>query len=94
MRIGLLAVGAASLLLLGAPASAQAEDEEPSADFARDGWYVGVHGVYGVEDWENPGGTSVSNAWGIGARVGYRFLEYWALEFEYERILQFRVDAP
>jgi hypothetical protein len=59
----------------------------------RDGWYAAVQGVYAVEDWKNPGGSAVHNDWGMNGRLGYRFLRYCGLEFEYERVLQFRVDA-
>ncbi len=106
MRARWLALGAALLVLPAAAARAQDEEEpeapdetrdEPAAagalDLDRDGWYAAVGGVYAIENWDNPGGSAVHNDWGVNGRLGYRFLRYWALEFEYERVLQFRVDA-
>jgi opacity protein-like surface antigen len=70
-----------------------AEEEAEETSLTRDGWYVAVQGLYAVEAWDNPGGSAVLNDWGVNGRLGYRFLEHWGLEFEYERVLQFRVDA-
>ena len=93
MRVSGLALCAGLLLLPAGPARAQDEEDAEAPDLARDGWYVALQGVYAVENWENPGGSAVLNDWGVNGRLGYRFLEYWGLEFEYERVLQFRVDG-
>jgi opacity protein-like surface antigen len=74
-------------------AEEEGDGEVDATSFTRDGWYVAVQGVYALENWDNPGGSAVENDWGVNGRLGYRFLEYWGLEFEYERVLQFRVDA-
>ncbi|MCH2173309.1 porin family protein [Myxococcota bacterium] len=64
-----------------------------SKEFSRDGFYVSYGYSYGIEEWDDAGGASVSNASGLNARVGYRFLENWALEAEYEWLHEFEADG-
>ena len=71
-----------SLLLLG---SGVASAEPPPEDFNRDGYYVGVQGVYALEDFDLTG-ARFDDEFGVNGHVGYRFLRNFAVEAEFEWI--------
>jgi hypothetical protein len=71
-----------------------AEDAEGgTGGYTRDGWYVAVAGVNALDNFSaTPFG--VKDSFGVNGRLGYRFLEYASLEFEYERVFKFRMRNP
>jgi hypothetical protein len=75
MHWKLTAVLALSLAWLAVP-EARAQDTTPDCcDY--NGFYAGVGGAYDFERFPNGGS---GNGWEVNARVGYRFLDYLALE--------------
>ena len=86
-RMMLLAAGVALALVGGARADA--------ADFAHDGWYLGLGGSYAFH-W-NPGNydgwigatTKTHNTGGLNTAVGYRVTSWFAAELEYEWLAGF-----
>ena len=76
-----------SLLLVGSGVALA--EPPPTRDFNRDGWYVGVQGVYAVEDFSLQG-ASFDDEFGMNGHTGYRFLRNLALELEFEWIDGFR----
>ncbi len=73
--------------------AAGAEDAEAPAGYTRDGWYVAVAGVNGLENFAATP-FPVRDSWGVNGRLGFRFLEHWALEFEYERLFEIEMRNP
>jgi opacity protein-like surface antigen len=71
------------LLLLGSGVASA--EPPPTEDFNRDGYYVGVQGVYALEDFDMIG-TRFDDEFGVNGHVGYRFLRNFALEAEFEWI--------
>jgi len=65
------------------------DDETNAAALTRDGWYFGAQWNMGLEDWKIPGATvdptaTVANSQGLSAYIGWRFLESWGIDFQYE----------
>ena len=94
-RTGLLGFRIAVLALAASPASGQ--EEEPSGasepvNYARSGIYVGLGGVYAVEQFASPieGGNSL----GWTPWLGYRFHPRGAIETQIEAIIGFEFDDP
>jgi opacity protein-like surface antigen len=69
------------------------DDEEIEGGYARDGWYVAVAGVRALDNFATPE-HRVKDSFGVNGRLGFRFLEYAALEFEYERVFEFELRSP
>ncbi len=87
------AVGIAALVAGGSPA--HAEPAQP--DYARSGWYVGVGGIFAIEDISmnttqlgtvppEPAATDpkFGNSGGVDFRAGYRVNPHVAVEFDYQ----------
>ncbi len=55
------------------------EEEAEAPDYVRDGWYVGAQWNMGM-----PADDAVDNSQGLSAYVGWRFLKYWGMDFQYE----------
>ena len=85
MRSSRLTAGILGLVaILSLAGSTAAQDEEIEAsDFVRDGWYVGAQWNLGMENWNIPT-TAVGDSQGLSAYVGWRFLKYGAMDFQYE----------
>jgi opacity protein-like surface antigen len=77
-----------------APPPAVAEVVEETVDYARDGAYVGLGGLYAVEmfDDNTPTGARTDNSWGFEAHAGYRFHPHAAAELRYEWFNEFDLD--
>jgi len=88
MRSARLTAALLGLAAIAAPAAPAQEEDTESPDYLRDGWYVGLQYNRGIEDWSVPGGamsaTTVGDSNGLSAYVGWRFLEYWGIDFQYE----------
>ena len=94
-RAGLLGFGIALLAFVALPANAQ--EDEPAGDserlnYARTGLYIGLVGVYAIEQFESPivGGNSL----GWSPWVGYRFHPRGAIEAQIESLNGFKFDDP
>ncbi len=81
----------AALLLCAAPASAQ-DDADPEVDFMPNGWFFGLGGTYGIEDFDGSDLNSNQNEWGGNGYVGWRFLRYYSADLTFEYIDDF--DVP
>ena len=94
-RTGLLGFGIAVLAFVASPASGQEEDSAGDSEplnYARTGIYIGLGGVYAIEQFESPivGGNSL----GWSPWVGYRFHPRGAIEAQIESINGFKFDDP
>ncbi len=67
----------ATLSFAGVALAAEAEEKAP--DYVRDGWYLGGQWNMGF-----PHGGAVDASQGLSAYVGWRFLKYWGMDFQYE----------
>ncbi len=79
-------------------ADAEAKGEDADADagpasYTRDGWYVAASWVNGFENFATTP-FEVRDSWGVSGRLGFRFLELAALEFQYERMFEFELRSP
>jgi len=86
-------------LVLLLPAAALAGDDDKK--FSRRGFYLGVGGVYGVDFFEDTiqdaaakrgVHVSLSDTWGVNARVGYRLASWFAVEGMYEYMDNFSTE--
>jgi opacity protein-like surface antigen len=91
-----IAILSLALLL---PAAALAGDDD---GFGRRGVYLGVGGSYGVDFFEDEFqdaaasvglDVSLSDTWGINARVGYRVWSWFAVEGMYEYMDNFQIEV-
>jgi hypothetical protein len=71
------ALAAQSALLLGTHGAF-------AQDYVREGWYVGAHGVYAVEDFDIRG--TADNDFGFNLFAGYRMFRGLASDFEFEYV--------
>lgn len=79
-------IGVLSICVIGLCSSmASAED---SSNFARNGAYIGVGGIYAHELFDDNGDFFKDSA-GFNARLGYRFHPNIAIEAEGERVIGF-----
>ena len=81
----LIAIGVSLMLL--SPAFG-----EESSRYSRSGFYLGVGGLYGIEDFDNTGGLEFDNGPGFNFRLGYRLHPNIAIEAMGERIDAFDLD--
>jgi len=81
----------AALLVLAAPASAQ-DDADVNVDYMADGWFMGIGGTYGIEDFQGSDLDDDHNEWGGNVYAGWRFMRYWAGDLTFEYIDQFNVS--
>ena len=72
----------------------EAASEETGLEPARDGWYLGANYVRAFEMWHPHDPGTVQDPNGLSVRVGFRFLENWALGFQYEWLDDFELDTP
>ena len=73
--------------------AAEAAGAREPLSFTRDGWYAAVAGSFAFDNFAaSP--FDVDDSFGVNGRIGYRFLEYAGLEFEYERIFKFKLRNP
>ena len=85
---------ALTFLIGGAAHALEGPDEEaPTNDFARNGWYLGAYGVYALEAYRDTGGIDFDNSPGFNIRAGYRGYEWFALEADFEYIIGFDADV-
>lgn len=74
--------------LIGAIGVADVRAEPaPQPVYARDGAYMGGRGIYGVTYFAaetSEANAYVTNGWGFGLNVGYRWRELWAGELDIE----------
>ena len=99
-RLGRLC-GVLLVLLAASTASAQQPADEPP-DYARDGFYVQVSGIFATDLFEDeigdallPAGfeADIDPTFGVGARVGARFLRVLAIELDYEWLEDYDIDV-
>ena len=94
MRIRLEPAALTAAIILAVSAAAPALAVEPPEDFTRDGWYLTLQGVYAMEDFDDGEfereigavnvGVDHDDGWGGNLHAGYRFLQNFALELEFE----------
>ena len=79
-------------LLLGAAlaVAGDAAAEQGPDTFDRSGWYLGVSGVYAIENFDRAFGDSA----GLGFRLGYRAWPRLAAELRYEWLEGFDSNGP
>jgi opacity protein-like surface antigen len=86
-----------AVLIVGGVADRAAGVEPPAPDTARSGWYLGLGGIFAIEDISfnttqlkmvppEPPATDpkFDNSGGVDFRAGYRMSPHWALEFDYQ----------
>ena len=66
---------------------------EESSSYSRSGFYLGVGGLYGIEDFDNTGSLEFDNGPGFNFRLGYRFHPNIAVEAMGERVDAFDLDG-
>lgn len=89
LRFALIA--SATLLFLAATSASAQYDY--GADYARNGFYLGLSGVAAFEDFKKPGGVSIDDSLGLNFRGGYRFHPHLAAEAQFEWIEGFDVSG-
>ncbi len=89
LRFALIA--SATLLFLAATSASAQYDY--GADYARNGFYLGLSGVAAFEDFKNTGGASIDDSLGLNFRGGYRFHPHLAAEAQFEWIEGFDVSG-
>ncbi len=77
----------AALLLSPAPAAAQDD-----VDYMPDGWFVGIGGTYGMEDFDGSDLDSDDNEWGGNVYAGWRFARYFAGDATFEYVDELDVE--
>jgi opacity protein-like surface antigen len=88
----------AILLLAGASAHGQSGDGRNtgyghSADYGRNGVYLGLAGTYAIENFQNTGPLSIDDGLGINGRLGYRFHPHFSVELAFEWIDEFEIEG-
>lgn len=73
------------------PPPAPVVEAEPPIDYAANGAYLGLGGLYAIEFFGAEGGTGgdADNAGGISVVAGYRFRPHFAAEIAYENYFKF-----
>lgn len=82
-----LSLGIVALALLAAPFAACAE-----GGYTRSGAYVGVNGLYALENFDLDFDLSASNAPGVNVYAGYRFHPNFGLEGDLDYYGKFDID--
>ena len=70
---------------------APAFSQEPT-DYSRSGFYIGIGGLYAIEDFDNTGPLEFDNGPGVNFRLGYRFHPNIAVEAMGERVDAFDLN--
>ena len=78
-----------ALLLFATPASAQ---DGGDVDFMPDGWFLGLGGTYGIENFDGSDLDDSDNEWGGNIYAGWRFLRYFSGDLTFEYIDEFNVS--
>lgn len=96
-------LGTASVAMAGAygeperaeemPRSAPVAEEAAPSDEFSPFWYIQAGALYGEEFFDHDAKQlHNSYGWGLGARVGYRFIPNLAVELLYEHVVEFDAD--
>lgn len=81
-----IAATVTGLVLCGWTASSIAADDE----YGRSGPYVGASGLYAFESFDgSAGSTTPDDSWGYDLTGGYRFNEYFALQINWQHMIEF-----
>ena len=64
-----------------------------SADYGRNGVYLGLAGTYAIENFQNTGPLSIDDGLGINSRLGYRFHPHFSVELAFEWIDEFEIEG-
>src|SRR6185369_9121120 len=59
-------------------------------DYAKNGPYIGVSGLYAFEFFDHS--RSTDNSWGVNGLVGYRFMPNFSVELLYQYLNEFDTD--
>ena len=88
------AAAAGLFAVLAWAGAAIAQEAEGASEYVRDGWYAGANWSMGIENWQETAGSSVENAQGLAGYVGWRFLENYGLDIQYEWFHEFQLASP
>lgn len=90
-----------ALAFLFSAGGAGAENADQSKDHNKNGWYVGINGIYAEDFYQNdvekmlsqPFILDLKGSGGLNARVGYRVTSWFAAEVLYEWVVGFKADG-